>query len=98
MAKGEAKWRSMVQVRDALIVKQSGEIASLRGRMAELRASSAVCDRCVHRMCSECGISLVGRNGSAVTCGPVCRKRRERRLRSGSADITTEFGVTGGLA
>lgn len=33
-----------------------------------------------NRKCTECGISLVDRKNTAITCGSVCRRKRSRRV------------------
>lgn len=97
VAKGEAKLRAMVVERDRTLRAARDQIVAMKRAMAELESSQRVCARCVHRMCSECGASLVGRYASAVTCSGACRQRRQHRLRAAAADITSDMRLWGGI-
>lgn len=96
--KGDAKLRRVVELRDATIRRQRGEIALLGQQLAELSVAPKLCSRCVHRMCAECGTSLLDKYSSAVTCSDACRRARQRRLVRVKADITGAFGMTLGLS
>ena len=92
MAKGEAKLRALLSQRDK-------QVLELARRLDVLVAGPKMCDRCVHRMCSECGKSLLGSYSSAVTCSEGCRKARQRRVgRALGGDITLPLGSAVGDA
>lgn len=42
------------------------------------------------RICTECHGPFIAVNGNAITCGPVCRQAKSRRLRA--ADQTAFKG------
>ena len=93
MQKGERRLRTMIAERDILLRERAGEIDVLRRALGELASISRICDRCVHRMCSECGASIAGRYASALTCSVACRVARKRRLDGlGVGDITDAMG------